>query len=290
MILWLVVAGLTLVVIATVAVWQQRKLKQQRRDFEAELAEKEQELLAAEKVHARIQRMESLGRLVGGVAHDFNNLFYVILGNLELLNARSIDEQSRAHVSDALSATKKGSELTKQLLAFGRRSHLQPTQTDVAETLQETSNMLEHVLPKTVELVVESDDDLWPVRVDRSGLENAILNCVLNASDAIESAGQVRITAKNKRVDTRDAAMHDGEEIVAGRYVLISVIDDGVGMEPAVAERAFEPFFTTKRSLDSSGLGLSSVFGFCRQSGGGCRIETSPGAGTTIQLLLPVQG
>jgi len=259
-----------------------------RQALESALRAKEAKLSEAYRIKARSQRVESLGRLVGGVAHDFNNILSVILGNLELLKERGGQGQDAPLLDEALNSTQRGAHLTRQLLSVGRKSHLHPAPFDVARALQDSTAMLARVLPESIELTTAPAAGLWTVEADADGLQNAVLNLAINARDAMEGRGKLIIEASNRRVthDYLDDRLED--ELSPGRYVAISVTDTGPGMPAEVLERAFEPFFTTKSATDGSGLGLPSVLGFCRQSGGTCRIYSELGVGATVQILLPV--
>jgi signal transduction histidine kinase/ActR/RegA family two-component response regulator len=283
----LAVAALTaLVGLLVVNTVQARAASQEA--LEAALRAKEAELSEAYRIKARSQRVESLGRLVGGVAHDFNNILSVILGNLELLKERGAQNEDAPLLEDAVSATHRGAHLTRQLLSVGRKSHLQPKPFDVARALEDSAAMLARVLPESIELTTASAAGLWTAQADPDGLQNAVLNLAINARDAMQGRGKLVLEAVNSRVthDYVDDRLED--ELAPGRYVAISVTDTGPGMPAEVLERAFEPFFTTKHATDGSGLGLPSVLGFCRQSGGTCRIYSELRVGTTVQILLPV--
>jgi len=285
-----VLAGMAIAALLSFLVY---RLLQSREAYSKELelavARKEVELREAERINARTQRMESLGRLVGGVAHDFNNILYVVMGNLELLAASRLAPDKQEFVRQALNASHRGAHLTKQLLAFGRRSHLRPERTDVNETLVDTVKMLQRVLPESVAIRSESAPDLWLASVDPAGLDNAILNLALNAKDAMKDKGELVIDANNVTIDEKSGAEPCDGELEPGRYVAVTVSDNGCGMDTATLERAAEPFFSTKSATDGSGLGLPSVLGFCRQSGGACFIDSKPGAGTRVRMLFPVE-
>jgi len=231
------------------------------------------------------QKMEAVGQLTGGVAHDFNNLLTVILGNLEMLEMRLTDVRQLELVREARETAEHGAQLTERLLAFGRRQPLQPKLTDVGPLLGEMTPLLRRTLGETIQVRGRSDNELWPVLVDPSQLQNAILNLAINARDAMPGGGRPTITAENTELDAAYARMHP--EVRAGRYVLIAVTDTGTGMPKEVQERAFEPFFTTKDVGAGSGLGLSMVYGFVKQSGGHVTIYSEPGHGTTIRMFLP---
>jgi signal transduction histidine kinase len=259
-----------------------------RRALEAALARREAELGEAHRAQARLQRMDAVGRLVAGVAHDFNNILSVILGNLEMLRE---DERNRAGdpmVQEAIDATLRGAHLTRQLLAIGQKSNLEPRPLDAGRVLRETATMLARVLPESIQLTIAPAAGLWTIEADENGLRNALLNLAINARDAMGGRGKLVIEAANLRVGLDYVDARPDETLAPGRYVGVSVSDTGSGMTPEVVERAFEPFFTTKHATDGSGLGLPSVLGFCRQSRGTCRIYSEPGVGTTVRMLLPV--
>lgn len=260
--------------------------QRQRTALERALARKEVELRAVEETRSRTVRLEALGRLVGGVAHDFNNILSVVMGNLELMANTGPDERRQLE-NDALSAAKRGAYLTKQLLAYGRRSHLRPVDLDVAAALRDAARMLRRVLPETIDLTASSERGLWQSRADPDGLQNALLNLALNARDALGGRGSLRLEASNVRVTDDDNPARPRDELAPGRYVSISLTDNGAGMDAATLDRAFDPFFTTKHMTEGSGMGLPSVLGFCKQSGGTCRLASEPGVGTTAQILLP---
>jgi signal transduction histidine kinase len=259
-----------------------------KRALEGALRRKEAELRDAYRIQARSQRIEALGRLVGGVAHDFNNILSVILGNLELIKDEKLAPDSEQLVEEARIATQRGARLTRQLLLVGRQSHLQPSPLDVGRVLKDSSAMLRRVLPESIELTTAPAAGLWTIQADADGLNNALLNLAINARDAMKGQGKLIIEAANNRATHDYLDERPEEDLAPGRYVAISVTDTGSGMPPEIVERAFEPFFTTKHATDGSGLGLPSVLGFCRQSGGTCRIYSEPGVGTTVRMLLPV--
>ncbi|WP_414473896.1 PAS domain S-box protein [Microvirga sp. M2] len=246
------------------------------------------DLTAHQKIEQELrqaQKMEAVGQLTGGVAHDFNNLLTVILGNLEMLEMRLADERQLELVKEARETAEHGARLTERLLAFGRRQPLQPRLIDVGDLLGETTPLLRRTLGETIRVQSRSDSDLWKVMVDPSQLQSAILNLAINARDAMPGDGRLTITAENAELDAAYTHMHP--EVRAGRYVLIAVTDTGTGMLQEVRERAFEPFFTTKEVGSGSGLGLSMVYGFVKQSGGHVMIYSEPGHGTTIRMYLP---
>ncbi|EIM28821.1 hybrid sensor histidine kinase/response regulator [Microvirga lotononidis] len=246
------------------------------------------DLTATQKVEQELrqaQKMEAVGQLTGGVAHDFNNLLTIILGNLEMLEMRLTDDRDLELVREARETAENGAQLTERLLAFGRRQPLQPKLTDVGDLLGEMVPLLRRTLGETVQVRSRSDSDLWQVLVDPSQLQNAILNLAINARDAMTSGGRLTIMAENAELEPDYARLHP--EVRAGRYVLVAVTDTGTGMPKEIQERAFEPFFTTKEVGAGSGLGLSMVYGFVKQSGGHVTIYSEIGHGTTIRMYLP---
>jgi signal transduction histidine kinase/CheY-like chemotaxis protein len=265
-----------------------RRIQAQRDAFADELVTRTDELRESERAAARAQRLQSLGRVVGGVAHDFNNNLSVILGNLELaLDSGELDQTQRGLVKDAIAATTRGAALTRQLLAFGRRSHLQPTDVALRPALTEIGAVLRRLLPETIAIDVTVPDNLWPARIDRPGLENAVLNVALNAMAAMPNGGVLTIEATNAQQAQPALVPPLNDEIPAGRFILLTIRDTGTGMSEEVFNRAFEPFFSTKGPTEGSGLGLSSVHGFIRQSSGAVKIYSKQGSGTTVQLYIP---
>ncbi len=240
----------------------------------------EQQALAEQLQHA--QKLEAIGQLTGGIAHDFNNLLAIVLGNLDLIDERlPADSRLRSMVRDSLRAAERGAELTGRLLAFARRQPLKPEQTDVNRLVIGMTGLLRRTLPGDIRVDTVLAGELGPVVVDQGQLESALLNLAINARDAMPDGG--RLTLRTASVAVSDAA----EPVAPGDYVEILVSDTGQGMAGEVAARAFEPFFTTKRVGQGSGLGLSMVYGFVSQSGGHVSIDSTPGAGTRIRLLLP---
>ncbi len=241
------------------------------------------------------QKLDSVGQLTGGIAHDFNNLLTVISGNLQVLQempACTEDAASQPLVDAAIRATRRGAELTGKLLAFARRQRLQPTVVDVAELLASLTSLLRRTLDTRIAIQVDARP--CACRVDAGQLEAALLNIALNARDAMPDGGTLRFTSRAGVAlpdELRDAQGPDRPRsdapAAAQRYVAIAVTDTGTGMTEAVCERAFEPFFTTKSHGRGTGLGLSTVYGFARQSGGTAAIISAPGAGTTVTLYLP---
>ena len=232
------------------------------------------------------QKLKAVGQLTGGVAHDFNNLLTIILGNLAMLEEGLRDNPElfkSAHT--AMNAARRGADLTRRLLAFSRQQALQPRLLAPGQQLQEIAELLARTLGANIELETAADPAVWNIRVDPGQLTNAVLNLAINARDAMPGGGCLRIEAGNVTLDAAHAARYP--DVVAGDYVRLTVADTGTGMTPEVIERAFEPFFTTKELGAGTGLGLSMVYGFVKQSGGHVRIRSQVGAGTTVELYLP---
>ena len=232
------------------------------------------------------QKMETIGKLTGGVAHDFNNLLQVISGNLQLL-AREVAGHPTAEkrIANARAGVARGAKLASHLLAFGRRQPLEPRPIDIGRLLGGMEDMLRRSLGESVELHIEVSPALWTALADSAQLENAVLNLAINARDAMEAMGTLRIEAGNACLVDEEASGH--AEVQAGQYVVLAITDTGCGMTAEVLAEAFEPFFSTKPEGKGSGLGLSMVYGFVKQSGGQIKIDSTPGQGTTVRLYLP---
>ena len=239
---------------------------------------------AVEERLRHAQKIEALGQLTGGMAHDFNNLLTVISGGLEMID-RQRDPARRARLLSGMhQAVERGSGLSRQLLAFSRRKPLRQEPVDLRRRIGGMQELLDRSLRGDVSVRTELDPDLWPVLVDPSELELVILNLAVNARDAMPDGGTIVIAGSNAPgLDGDDL----GEDGLRGDFVRLSVIDTGTGMPPDVVARVFEPFFTTKEIGKGSGLGLAQAHGFAQASGGGVRIDSAPGMGTTIALLLP---
>lgn len=232
------------------------------------------------------QKLDAVGQLTGGIAHDFNNLLTVILGNTELLADELSNEprlQRLAKIS--VSASERGAELTGRLLSFARRQSLNPKVVDVGELLSGMDGLLRRTLPEDVEIEMMTRGGSWKIKVDETQLESAILNLSLNARDAMPAGGHLTIEVDNAPLD--DDIISLESDIKAGQHVIVAVTDTGHGMTADVASRVFEPFFTTKEVGKGSGLGLSMVYGFVKQSGGHVRVHSEPGKGTSIKLYFP---
>jgi PAS domain S-box-containing protein len=233
---------------------------------------------------AHAQRLDAVGQLTGGIAHDFNNLLTVISGNLQLLEPDLADRPDHLEIlGSAMRAVTRGAELTRKLLAVARRQRLNPQAIDPRKLFDELIPMLARTLGETIKMVVETQPGLPDVFVDPGELDTAILNLALNARDAMPRGGTLTIGARAKALGPADA----GGDLTAGDYVVLSVRDTGLGMSPEVLARAFEPFFTTKETSRGSGLGLSMVYGFAKQSGGHLTAESRLGYGTRMELYLP---
>jgi signal transduction histidine kinase len=232
------------------------------------------------------QKMEAVGQLTGGIAHDFNNLLQVILGNSEILvEALKNNASHQKLASMSLTAAQRGADLTSQLLSFSRRQSLQPRPTDVQQLVAETEGLLSGAVGATIAIKHKFPPQLWQAVVDPGMLQNALVNLVLNARDAMPDGGSITIEAENFVCDRAYANRH--KEVAPGDYVRINVIDTGLGIPAANLEKVFEPFFTTKDVGKGSGLGLSMVYGFVQQSGGAIRIRSIEGHGTIVRLYLP---
>jgi PAS domain S-box-containing protein len=236
------------------------------------------ELKAAQDQLRQSQKMEALGQLTGGIAHDFNNLLTVVVGGLDLITKRVEDERLLRYATNALSAAERGARLTGQLLAFSRVQRLEVKPTYVAPLIDEMRPLLRNVLGPGIEKKFDLDPHLMPVMADPTQLEVAVLNLAINARDAMPDGGTLTIASRRRRII-------DDPELEPGNYIELSIADTGAGMEPEVLARAFEPFFTTKEVGKGTGLGLSMVYGMARQSGGTVRIESEPGAGTTVRIF-----
>ena len=236
------------------------------------------ELKAAQDQLRQSQKMEALGQLTGGIAHDFNNLLTVVVGGLDLIAKRVEDERLLRYATNALAAAERGARLTGQLLAFSRVQRLEVKPTYVAPLIDEMRPLLRNVLGPGIEKKFDLDPHLMPVMADPTQLEVAVLNLAINARDAMPDGGTLIISSRRRRIS-------DDPELEPGNYIELSISDTGSGMEPEVAARAFEPFFTTKEVGKGTGLGLSMVYGMARQSGGTARIESEPGAGTTVRIF-----
>jgi PAS domain S-box-containing protein len=252
-------------------------------------AEKEAQLQleATQEQLRQAQKMEAVGQLTGGLAHDFNNLLTGMTGGLELMQKRirqgRIDEIDK-YIDMAQAAAKRAAALTHRLLAFSRRQTLDPRPTQINRLIAGMEEFLQRSIGPAIELVVAGEENLWTTLIDPNQLENALLNLCLNARDAMPEGGRITISASNRVLDPARASERD---LPAGQYVALTVADTGTGMDAETVARAFDPFFTTKPLGEGTGLGLSMIYGFVRQSGGQVRIHSAPGEGTRVVLYLP---
>ena len=232
------------------------------------------------------QKMEAVGQLTGGIAHDFNNLLSIIICNLELLQEKLTPGSEDLEMSNmALDASLRGADLIKQLLAFSRKQSLNPKQIEVNDLVQSMMNLLARSLGEQVAIILEMAPTIWPATADPVQLQTALVNLATNARDAMPNGGKLVIQTENASLD--ESYVQQFSDLNAGEYVKVTVTDSGLGMTPETVERAFDPFFTTKPVGTGTGLGLSMVFGFVKQSGGHVRIYSEPRQGTTVRLYLP---
>ena len=259
-----------------------RELASANRQLLAQIEERER----VESTLRQMQRLEAVGQLTSGVAHDFNNLLTVVLGNIGFIEREgsgSNDAKFRQRLSNMRSAAERGAKLTSQLLAFSRRQHLEAKPVDLNEALASMRDLLRSTLGGSIEINTVFRQGLWPALADPTQIELAVLNLVINARDAMQVGGKVTLETANVAAGSPEKP----EEPAAGEYVMIAVTDTGSGMAREVLVKAFEPFFTTKGVGKGSGLGLSQVLGFAKQSGGGVRIDTRVGEGTSVKVFLP---
>ena len=232
------------------------------------------------------QKMEALGQLTGGIAHDFNNLLAIIIGNLQLLEERlESNPKVREMLQDATWSARRAGELTRRLLAFARRQPLKPDVIDLNEVIGNMTELLRRTLGAGIRIEEVLAPDLWRSFVDRGELERALINLAVNSRDAMRSGGTLTLETRNAFLDQEYAEQY--KELTPGEYVMVAVTDNGTGMPPEITERVFEPFFTTKEVGQGSGLGLSMVYGFVKQSGGHISIYSRVGQGTCVKLYLP---
>ncbi len=241
---------------------------------------------AAEAQARQAQKMEAIGQLTGGVAHDFNNILTVITGSIGILADRVADRPELAAIAQLIDeSAERGAQLTQQLLAFARKQPLQPVDLDVNALVVEAAKLLRPTLGEHIDVSARLTDDAWSAMVDPNQLTTAILNLALNARDAMPQGGKLTLETGNVSLD--DDYAHANNEVLAGDYVMIAVSDTGVGIPRAYLEKVFDPFFSTKGVGKGTGLGLSMVFGFVKQSGGHVMIYSEVGQGTCVKLYLP---
>ncbi len=257
------------------------------RERTRELLQSESERRLAEAALMQAQKLEAVGKLTGGIAHDFNNMLQIIGGNLQLLRRNlGADETAQRRLESAVGGVEKGARLASQLLAFASRQPLQPQAVHLGELLEQMSELLGGALGRGVRLGVDVQPNLWQVLADVGNLQAAILNLAVNARDAMAGGGALRIHLHNRMLEAEQLIGQADAE--PGPYVELSVVDEGEGMTPDVLARAFEPFFTTRQDANASGLGLSMVYGFVRQSGGFVTLDSREGGGTSVRVYLPV--
>ncbi|MDQ2961952.1 MAG: ATP-binding protein [Pseudomonadota bacterium] len=268
-------------------------LEQRVRERTAELeAEAKRRAEAESRLH-QAQKMEAVGQLTGGIAHDFNNILQVILGNLEIVKLtlqrnefHAQSSETRGQLFGAIATTQRSArsagQLVQRLLAFSRQQTLQPAAIDANRLVAEMTDMIERTLSETISVETILASELWPTFADRNQLETALLNLVVNARDAMPEGGRLIIETSNVELDSTGA-----EDIMPGRYVMLSVSDTGCGIAKEFLNKVFEPFFTTKDTGKGSGLGLSMVYGFVKQSGGHVRIYSEMASGSTVKVYLP---
>ena len=257
----------------------ERKEFERRRDEEVARANREARI-------AQSHRLQSLGQLAGGVAHDFNNLLGVILNYAEFV-ADELEEGTPAHtdVVEIRKAAERATELTRQLLIFSRRERAKPAPVDLNEVVRDVERLLRRTLGEQVELIVDLHGGVPVVLADAGKVEQVLVNLAVNARDAMPDGGRLRI--ETREVDLDGDSLQEHPDLEPGRYVRLTVADDGVGMEPEIAARAFEPFFSTKRKGEGTGLGLATVYGIVTGAGGEISVATEPGEGTVFRVHLP---
>jgi CheY-like chemotaxis protein len=251
-----------------------------------QLLQRTRELELSQAALHQAQKLEAIGQLTGGVAHDFNNVLQIIGGNLQLLGQNlAITQADRGRVDVAMAAVERGANLATQLLAFARQQPLEPVVVPLDGILHNMHQMVRHTLGEGIEVHTGFADGLWNSLIDTSQFENVILNLALNARDAMGGRGQLTLVAENVELDQRYASAHP--EVRPGQYIRVAVSDTGCGIPPELIERVFEPFFTTKLPGEGTGLGLSMAYGFVQQSGGHIALESTLGTGTTVSVYLP---
>ena len=242
------------------------------------------ERLHLEEQLRNAQQLEAIGRLAGGVAHDFNNILSIIMGHAELLLATGVDERSRVGLEQMRRAAERAASLTQQLLAFSRKQVLQPKVLDLNETVADVQKMLSRVIGEDIELIARLHPSLMAVKADPGQVEQVLMNLAVNARDAMPQGGKLAMETSNMEIREEEARDVD---LAAGRYVMLRVSDTGNGMDAVTRAHIFEPFFTTKPMGKGTGLGLSTVYGIVKQSGGGIQVDSEPGSGTAFRIYLP---
>ncbi|MFC7513565.1 CHASE domain-containing protein [Herbaspirillum sp. GCM10030257] len=258
----------------------------ERKAAEKNEAERARALEETRTALQHAQKLEAVGKLTGGVAHDFNNVLQTVGGNIELLKHILAGQPAvEKRLTSIMAAVDRGAKLSSQLLAFARRQPLQPIALNPLRVIQAMDDLLRRALGETIELETRATKELWNIFADRGQLENVVLNLAINARDAMPNGGRLLIEMKNVHQGFKGISLPTS--LHYGEYVQIAVIDNGIGMAPEIAEQAFEPFFTTKSIGEGTGLGLSMAYGFVTQSGGHIRLDSEAGRGTTITIYLP---
>jgi signal transduction histidine kinase len=256
-------------------------------DANAKLREEMARRERSEEQMRQMQKMEAVGQLTGGIAHDFNNMMAVVISSLRLMQRRLErgDTKVQEYIDGALRGAERAANLTRRLLAFSRQQPLSPETVDANKLIAGMEDVLRRTIPASISIETVFAGGLWRTRADAQGLESALINLAVNARDAMPDGGKLTIETSNAFLDEAYAASHG--EVAVGQYVLLAVTDTGSGMPPEVIGRAFDPFFTTKPAGEGTGLGLSQVYGFIKQSGGHVKIYSEVGVGTTVKLYLP---
>ncbi|HYD14089.1 MAG TPA: response regulator [Allosphingosinicella sp.] len=273
----------------------EQKLRSLNAELEARVAERTAQLEAeaaerreAEAVIRQMQKMESIGQLTGGIAHDFNNMLAIVTGSLDMAKRRlkgNEDPRIAQSLDNAAEGARRAAVLTQRLLAFSRQQPLEPQALDANRLVSGMSELIRRTIGETIAVETVLGGGLWPCFADPAQLENALINLAVNARDAMPDGGRLTIETANVHLDDLYAAAN--VDVAPGQYVMVGVTDTGVGMAAEVVERAFDPFYTTKGPGQGTGLGLSQVFGYVKQSGGHLKIYSEPGRGTTLRLYLP---
>jgi signal transduction histidine kinase len=265
------------------------RVAERTRQLEAEAAERRE----AEATIRQMQKMESIGQLTGGIAHDFNNMLAIVTGSIDMAKRRlkgSEDPKIATSLDAAAEGARRAAVLTQRLLAFSRQQPLEPQALDANRLVSGMSELLRRTIGETIAVETVLGGGLWPCFADPAQLENALINLAVNARDAMapnDSGGGGKLTIETANAHLDELYVGANADVVPGQYVMLGVTDSGLGMSPEVIERAFDPFFTTKGPGHGTGLGLSQVFGYVKQSGGHVKIYSEPGQGTTIKLYLP---
>jgi signal transduction histidine kinase/ActR/RegA family two-component response regulator len=281
-------SAVTVIGMSVFAIWEARRRILLLRESNRRLADESIARKDAQKQVHQLQKMEAVGQLTGGIAHDFNNMLAIVIGSLDLalrrLNATEPPQVAQM-IRAATDAARRAAALTARLLAFSRRQPLEPKVVDANKLVAQTSEILRRTLGETIQLETVLAGGLWLAFADPTQIESTLVNLSLNARDAMSGTGRLTLETANTVLDDQYARAHD--EVVAGQYVMISVTDTGTGMSAEVLERAFEPFYTTKSVGKGSGLGLSQVFGFIKQSRGHVKIYSEVGHGTSVKIYFP---